>query len=320
MIPEKPSIYLGQEFSIEVSITGSKQRIMWLGAQISGFAISKTDLSQSLFRKELPGSYLLSTNNTVFNFVMSGSRMIATDFQAPSTFLINLFIDNVLPSYSGKSIDIEYELCIFAQTSGKPVISKKVPITILSARDKTFNLIQTQTQSVFKLETIKKETKDNCYATISSFIQTNIKQNKAKTILEDENGLNIDIEVETVTKAGSELTGKIDMKNSKIKNLTASIKLISKEFIKCENELSDINVISSQEIPLNYFIMKRFKVFIPYNIGTSFETELFTISYEIQFSFHDNENQQNEKEMIWSATIVIDPPDVSISPSRILAD
>ena len=320
VLPEKPTIFIGQEFCVEVSLSGNKQKIMWCGAQISGIAISKNQISQSLFLKDLPGSYAPDSSKNVFNFVMSGSRMIATEFYTPSTFLLKLIIDKTPPSYKGNSIDIDYELCIFAQISGKQLISKKVPITILTQKDAYFSLIQTQTLSSFEMKAIKKETKDNNFSLISPFNQTIPKQNKVTAILENEEGLNISIETETISTIGSSLYCKFDLSHSKVKDLIAFVNLASKEVMKDSNKTEINNIISTQKCNLNNCIMKLFQIFIPYDIGTSFDTEIFSIHYEIQISIEKSNKNDDDKKLSWETPIEIFPPLISISTPRTLAD
>ena len=316
VLPQKPAIFIGQEFCVEISFSGNKQKIMWCGAQISGIAISKDQISQPLFLRDLPGSYAPDATKTVFNFVMSGSRMIATDFYSPSTFLLNLLIDKTPPSYRGKSIDIDYELCIFAQISGKNMISKKIPITILTPKDSVFSLIQTQTLSSFEMKAIKNETKDNNFSTISPFNQVIPKQNRATAILENENGLNISIETDTISTVGSFLYCIIDLTNSKERDLIAFVDLISKEIMKDSSKSEINNIIVSQKCNLNNTLMKQFQIFIPYDIGTSFDTEIFSVHYEIQISIEKSNKGDNDKKLSWEAPIDIYPPPISISTPR----
>ena len=309
--PENPHIFIGQTFTIGVSISNCKQRIMWSGAQISGILTAKTKLSQQKLTECVHEAVSTTNESSIFNFAMSGSRMISTDFICPKTFIISITVNGVPPTYKGDSISIDYELCIFAQVSGKPVFSKKVPITIICPHENKYAIQKTQSVANFTIESIESLHREADYSLLCPFPQQIPSQKKVNTVLQNDEGLNAFIEVETIAKVGSFLYGKINLSKSMIKLSNAVIKLNAIEtFSNNEKEKSNIY---TANIPLYNTIMKNFSLLVPNTATAVFSTDLFSINYEFEIVLSDQ--SLNEK-WIWSAPIDMFQPYLSITTPK----
>lgn len=311
IVPDNPMMYLGQRFAVQINISNCDSQILWVSAQIAGKVRSLKPSTESALKSIVHDALGAPQNAPYFGHVMSGSRLIATKFTPPKSFCAYLTADNIPPSYEGEGVSIAYELRFAAQITGRPVYSVSVPIRFIAPSQSHFDLGKAQSLGVFDIEAVIGESMPAPFALACPFKEqpnTNIEIARLNTSEHNIAAIAMTKEFNT----GTEVTGVIDMKESTKRYDNVVVSLVRKEQYG-DTGISEVSTIGCAKMCLRNTLMKRFYLPLPFQTPAEFATDMFVLSYSVEFRF-GNENDADT--LVWSTPIHVFPPKVSLSTPR----
>ena len=306
--PECPSIYLGQDFQIQISITESPSEMKWISAQISGKVRSLKKETEEPLLKLIEQSLGAPQQAPFFGHVMSGSRMVDSDIKSPKTYCLSVKADNIPPSYEGEGVSIAYELRIVSQIGRQISQPTIIPIRFISPYKSKYIIEKTQDMATFDIKSVEGQSVPSPIALVSPFAPVEEKTIESFSIKQGDSVV-ASLKLKLMAYAGNEFTGVIDMKNA-----NAGVQSVDISVIRIEHFSNDVvekmNIVS-KNINLLNIIMKRFEIPIPFTTPADFSTDLFEINYKAAFQFNSPQGSWQ-----WEAPLQILPPQLSLSMPR----
>ena len=306
--PEFPSIYLGQEFQLQITITEAPTEIKWISAQIAGKVRALKKETEEPLLKLVAQSLGAPQQAPFFGHVMSGSRMIDSDIKSPKTYVISVKADGIPPSYEGEGVSITYELRIVSQSGRQISPPTIIPIRFISPYKSKYIIEKTQDTASFDITSVRAESVPSSIALISPFPKVDEKMIESFFIKQGDS-LVAALRLKLMAYAGSEFSGIIDMNGA-----SSGVETVDICIIRVEHFNNDVNIetnITTKNIPLQNIIMKRFEIHIPFTSPSDFSTDLFDVFYKVSFQFNSKIGSWK-----WEQPLQVLPPQLSLSMPR----
>ncbi|KAH0785218.1 RAB6A-GEF complex partner protein 2 [Histomonas meleagridis] len=304
--PNNPMIFLGQKFTVQVDISDCESKVLWVSAQIAGKVRSLKPATESILQNLVHDSLGIQQETPFFGHVMSGSRLISRNFYPPKSFCATLIANGIPPSYDGEGISIKYELRFAAQIENQPVTAISIPIRLIAPFSSSLILEKAQSTGSFEITSFETGSVPAPFSlgcpfkdTSTHKLQTYQIQSKGSTI--------VLITMDSSFNAGNEVTGVIDIK---VPLKEVHIKVIRNELYEA-NGHKETTILSTTNIGLENTLMKRFNIPITFQTVPNFSTDIFVVSYLVQFIFN-----QGTEQLQWETPIYVHPPVISLSTQR----
>ncbi|EAY17724.1 hypothetical protein TVAG_170380 [Trichomonas vaginalis G3] len=308
ILPECPSIFLGQEFMVQISIAEAPTQIKWISAQITGKVQTLKPSVEPALLSLVHRALGAPQQAPFFGHVMSGSRLIDSDIKTPKTYCLSIKADGIPPSYDGEAVSISYELRIVSQIGQQISQPTIIPIKFISPYKSNCILQNTQNTATFTLTSIESASIPSPIALLSPFPPV---QEKSLDIFSIKQGDSIvaSLKLKLSARSGGDFSGIIDMKESTSGVTSVNIRIIRVE--KFSNDVTDQTIIVNENLPLDKIIMRRFSLPMPFNTPAEFVTDLFECSYSAEFNFIGPAGAWK-----WVAPLQVLPPLLSLSMPR----
>ena len=309
LVPDNLIIFLGQKFTVQINITDCDFKIMWVSAQIAGKIKSLKQSTNTILKTLFQESYIPNQNSPVIQHVVSGSRLISAQFQPPKSFCVFITADNIPPSYEGEGINVSYELRFSAQILGQPVNSISIPIHFVSPHLTHYNFDNIQSNSKFDINALESVSVPAPFALSNPFQESAKRPIENYQIRNDGNEIAV-ISMSPDVFAGTEVDGLIDLRQSNTQVDLVIISITRNEIYEA-NGINESNIIETKQFDMKNAIAKRFNIPISFNAVAEFSTDIFIVSYSIDFRF-----QMANEFVQWSTPLHIFPPQISLSTPR----
>ena len=306
--PACPSIYLGQEFVMQITIAEAPTEMKWISAQIAGKVRATKKETESALLKLVAQSLGGPQQAPFFGHVMSGSRMIDSDIKTPKTYCLTVKADGIPPSYEGEGVSISYELRIVSQIGQQISQPTVIPIRFISPYKSHCVLEKTQDTATFDIKSVEAQTIPSPIALVSPFPAEEERPIEFFSI-KQEDSVVASLRVKLSAYAGNEFSGVIDMKNANSGVESVTIKVLRTETFP--DGVEETASVASTEIKLKGIIMRRFSLHIPFSSPAEFSTDLFECKYSALFQFMSKDSSWK-----WSAPLQVLPPQLSLSMPR----
>lgn len=311
LTPDNPIIFIGQTFTLQVKITECENILMWASAQIAGKIKPLKPSTDSLLKQIVHDALGAHENAPFFGHVMSGSRLIATQFQPPKTFLITIKAEGIPPSYIGDAVSISYELRIATQVPGTPLSYISIPITFVGPSNSYTILEKCQNDARFEVNPIQSISVPAPFSLCSMYSLPKDIFRLQEFPIELDNNLLATISIPLTSQVGEKFSGliNINLKSDIIpKRVTISL-LRREDFPNISQTFS--KVIISDVIDLQFVVSRRFSVQIPFASSTDFATNFFQVSHYLIMDF-----SCDQKTKQWSHPYHLLPPKLTLSTPR----
>jgi hypothetical protein len=306
--PSCPSIYLGQEFVMQITIAEVPSEMRWISAQIAGKVRATQKETESALLKLVAQSLGGHQQAPYFGHVMSGSRMIDSDIKIPKTYCLTVKADGIPPSYEGKGVSISYELRIVSQIGQQISQPTIIPIRFISPYRSHSVLEKTQNTATFSITSVEAQTVPSPVALVSPFPPEEERPIEFFSI-KQEDLLVASLRLKLSAFAGNEFSGVIDMRDTDLGVESATVKVTRTESFP--DDVIETSTVDSKEIKLKGIIMRRFSLHIPFSSPAEFSTDLFECKYNAVFHF-----MSSESSWTWAAPLQVLPPQLSLSMPR----
>ena len=90
IVPERPVIFLGQKFTLQINVTDCDPSIGWISAQITGKTRTLNEQTNRLLHGIVEESLGGPQNAPYFGHVMSGSHLLTKNFTGNKSFNISI--------------------------------------------------------------------------------------------------------------------------------------------------------------------------------------------------------------------------------------
>ena len=308
--PENLMVFVGQNFTLQITITDCDEKIMWVSGQISGKIQSLKQSTIPLLQNSSNNSLnQVQPNSSTFNLVVSGSRLISSQFTPPKTFCVSICADDIPPSFEGEAIKIFYELRFSIQIAGQPVNSISIPIKFITKYGSHFDLNSVQSKSKFQIEAFESTSIPAPFSLESPFKQTSFKPSEDITVVKEGKTIAI-IQMTNEFCIGTEITGLIDLRNIQ-SNLDLVILSICRNEIYQNNDINESAIIETLTLDMKNNIARRFRIPLTFNYVSDFSSNLFTVNYSLNFRFQ-NGNEFTQ----YSLPLHIYPPNLCLTTPR----
>ncbi|OHT15446.1 hypothetical protein TRFO_14041 [Tritrichomonas foetus] len=310
LVPDNPIIFLGQKFTIQINITDCDTQVMWVSAQIAGKVKSLKQSTLPILSNLVYDGLGVPQNSPFFGHVTSGSRLISTKFDPPKSFCAFIVADGIPPSYEGEGISISYELRFAAQILGQPVNSISIPIRFIAPHFSHTNLERTQSSSTFTIDACESLSVAAPFALSSPF--HDVPKRPIEIFPIKNNGQIIaNIKMSPDVAAGSSVNGIIDLSQLKNSQLDMVIISITRNEIYEANGTNESAILETATIDMKNTLARRFNLPISFHTVAEFGTNVFNVSYSIDFRF-----QVGNEYVQFSTPLHIFPPALSLSTPR----
>lgn len=309
LVPDNLIIFLGQKFTVQINITDCDFQVMCISAQIAGKIKTLKPSTGAILKTFFQESFTSNSNSPVFSHVVSGSRLISSQFKPPKSFCVFITADNIPPSYDGEGLNISYELRFSAQILGQPVNSISIPIRFLSPHFSHYNIENIQINSKFEISASESVSVPAPFA-LSSPFQLQPMRPAENYQVKNEGNLIAIISMSPDVFAGSEATGLIDLRQSNLQIDVVIISITRNEIYEA-NGINESAILKTFSFDMKNTIAKRFNLPISFNNAAEFGTNIFNVSYSIDFRF-----QIGNEFIQWSTPLHIFPPQISLSTPR----
>lgn len=308
ILPECPSIFLGQEFMVQISIAEAPTNIKWISAQITGKVQTSKPSVEPALLSLVHRALGAPQQAPFFGHIMSGSRLIDSDIKTPKTYCLSIKAEGIPPSYEGEAVSISYELRIVSQIGGQISPPTIIPIRFIAAYKTNCVLQNTQATAQFSFNSIEASSIPSPIALLSPFPKVNDKTTELFSIKQG-NSLVASLKLTLSAKSGGDFSGIVDMKDASSGVTSVDVKIIRVE--KFSNDVVEQSTIVNEKLGLEKIIMRRFSLPIPFNTPADFTTDLFDLSYIVEFLFNSPNGVWK-----WSSPLQILPPIISLSMPR----
>lgn len=309
LVPDNIIIFLGQKFTVQINVTDCDFQVMWISAQIAGKIKPLKQSSNTILKTLFQESFISNQSSPTYTHVVSGSRLISAQFQPPKSFCVFITANNIPPSYEGEGINISYELRFSAQILGQPVNSISIPICFLSPHFSHYNLESIQTNSKIEISASESISVPAPFALSSPFQEQQQRPIENYQVKKDGNLIAV-ISMSPDVSAGSEANGLIDLRQSNLQIDLVVISITRNEIYEA-NGINESAIIVNLSFDMKNTIAKRFNIPISFNAVAEFGTDIFNVSYSIDFRF-----QLGNEFVQWSTPLHIFPPKISLSTPR----
>ena len=311
LTPDNPIILIGQPFTLQVTMTDCPSTLMWASAQIAGKIKSLKTETETILKQIVHDALGADENAPFFGHVMSGSRLIASNFSTPKTFLLTINTNGIPPTYNGVSISISYELRVATQIAGTPLSYISVPLRFVGHPKSYVILEKCQDEAFFDIKSFLANSVPAPFALVSTYKypEDSFKIIDHQIEFQDQKVVTLTMALEV--QVGQLLTGLFTInKNSSITPKKVSISLIRKEIFSKTGEIFD-SIVISNNVDLQYIVSRRFSIQIPFSASPDFSTNIFAVSHELVLNF-----SWNQGTFQWSAPFKVFPPELTLSTSR----
>ena len=309
LVPDNLIIFLGQKFTVQINVTDCDFQIMWISAQIAGKIKPLKPSTNTILKPLFQESFNSNQTSPAFSHVVSGSRLISAQFQPPKSFCVFITADNIPPSYEGEGINVSYELRFSAQILGQPVNSISIPIRFISPHFSHYHLENAQNISKFEINALESLSVAAPFA-LSSPFQEQPKRPIENYQIKNDGNLIAVISMSPDVSAGTDTNGLIDLRQSNSQVDLVVISITRNEIYEV-NGINESSIIENISIDMKNNIAKRFNIPISFNTVAEFGTDVFNVSYSIDFRF-----QIGNEFIQWSTPLHIFPPQISLSTPR----
>jgi hypothetical protein len=296
LLPERPVIYLGQPFTLQLTLLDGDEPGQWVSTQIVG---RTRTLNPAAHRFLWP----FAGDATVFDHVQSDSQRIASDVSGRRSFSLTIVADRIPPSYDGSGVSITYELLIACQTGG----SVAFPVLFVAPRSHPFSLATAQRDAVLEIQTSEVELLPG---RLSVRCPVRALADRRDVVVQRTGGIVAMVRMPSATAVGHPIVGVIslDKTDSGVTEVTAS--LFRRETIGT-GDISRIQL-CSRKLELNGALARRFSIPVPFTTVADFETEIVKITHFLEFTFYGTAGAWK-----WTSTVSMFPPEISPTKPRV---
>ncbi|OHT15775.1 hypothetical protein TRFO_13762 [Tritrichomonas foetus] len=310
ILPEHPFIFLGQKFTLQITISDCESEVRWISAQITGKTKTQNNQTNQLLHNIVKDALGGPQNAPYFGHVMSGSRLIANNFSGSKTFCLTILAENIPPSYYGEGVSISYELMIACQTSTQIDKSHIFPLHFIAPFRSVSKLENCQSTASFSIDSSEAQTSIIPFNLACPFSSNSLSIDSSDFVVKIEDVTIARVSTPTGSNVGKDLSGIIDLSDLNSHVNKAVIKLIRNEKFS-DSSANNSKTVSQKVMNLNGIVMKRFNLPVPYTLTADFETDLVTVSYSLEFVFSSQKGS-------WkiAAPFKLAPPEYSITRPR----
>jgi len=308
--PESPHIFLGQNFTIQVTIPKFDQEIKWISAQIAGKVRALNSRIEPLLQNLISEALGAPQQAPYFGHVMSGSRLIGSEIKTEKVYCLTINAQEIPPSYDGVGINISYELRISVNV-GTNIVSSTIPLKFIGPFNSHFVLKSVQHNSIFNIESVESLSIPSPYSLACPYQLPTNRPIESFLIKDNEHGEIACIRLCLIINTGSLFTGIIEVKNAP---MLKSCKISITRSESYSSGVLEKDSIANQNINLVGIVAKSFALSIPFTSSSEFSTELFKLKYQAEIILVGESCTWN-----WSSPLCILPPVISLSVPRSLA-
>jgi hypothetical protein len=312
LTPERPSIFLGQPFTLQFTVSDPTQTIQWVSAQIVGKTRTLKPAThpflQSLVNEALGGVQ----NAPFFGHVMSGSRMIASNLSGHKSFSLTILADHIPPSYDGAGLLIAYELLIACNAAGVIDKSRSFPLHFIGPQGPA-SVRLAQRAGVFKIQSAEADLLPGRLSLPSPF-RAAVPADQRDFVVQREGGVLAVIRMAAAAAVGNPIAGVISIEkaDSGVGEVKAS--LVRRETFG-DGRVVETSEICARKIELNGVLARRFSIPVPFGTVADFEVEFMKVSHHLEFVFFGKDGNWK-----WAAPIAVFPPEISPTKPRVLRE
>jgi hypothetical protein len=304
--PERPMIFLGQPFTLQVYVSDPPGLIQWVSVQIVGKLRPLSPAAQTLFSDIVHRSLGGPQNAPFFGHVMSGSRQIARNVEGKSSWCVEITAKGIPPTFDGSHFAVSYQLVVFLQIEGNLDSNQHLfPLWFVSPFGFECSFETCQNDASFRIRVADADSIVSPYCLVSPFESTG-RLISQRYEIDREGGKVASVDVQKFAVAGKPLVGFVSLKQSDSEIISMKIELVRKELEGVES------VVCSQTIDMRFILAKRFSISVPWDAPADFKTDLMSITYMICFTFSDSKRAWR-----WSSGIKVYPPEFSLARHRL---
>jgi hypothetical protein len=299
VLPDRPMIYLGQPFTLQLTLLDEDEPGQWVSAQIVG---KTRTLRPAMHRLLQP----FAGDAPVFAHVQSGCHRIASHVSGRRSFSLTVMADRIPPSYDGSGVSITYELIVACRTG----CSVAFPLLFVAPHSRRFSLAAAQRDAVFEIETSEAELLPG---RLSARCPVRAPADPRDVVVQRAGGLVAMMRMPSAASVGHPIFGVIslDKTDSGVTEVKAS--LFRRETFGA-GEVTERMGLCSRKLELNGAIARRFSIPVPFTTVADFETEIVKITHCVEFTFYGRGGAWK-----WTSAVSMFPPDISLTKPRVLA-
>jgi hypothetical protein len=302
-------IFLGQPFTLQLTLSDTSEAVQWVSAQIAGKARSLKPSTEPFLQSLVSDALGGPQNAPFFGHVMSGSRMIASNFTGFRTFTLTVLADHIPASYDGAGLSISYELLIASQIGGTIDKSRSFPLFFIGPGSKS-SLRSAQQNSLFEIESAEGESAPGRLSLQSPF--RSIIAEPKDFLVQREGGIVAALRMPAVTTVGTPVVGVISLENA-----DSGVAEVKANLVRIESFGDGAEIVSteigSHRIEVAGVISKRFSIPVPFATVADFETEIVKVSHTLEFTFYGQGGAWK-----WAVQIAVLPPELSLTKPRVV--
>jgi hypothetical protein len=274
VLPERPTIFLGQPFRIQLSITDVAEPFDQLAAQVIGTVRPLKSHASRYVQSLLPPDHPVP-QPIYFDHVKSELRILPM----AATFQITITATKVPPAYEGSSLEVSYKLLVRGRTAAKLSDPHIFPLVIVTPLNSSVTFSEARINGQITLEFLATQTVSSRVCLACPFRENPA---AAASFRLERNQRDIAIvEIAPVVAAGDVLEFTIHLPDEALIIRVAELKIMRREVFP--DSTVDSSEVFSRPLFLKGLAARRFSFQIPFGMTASFATEVAAVSYELRF-------------------------------------
>jgi hypothetical protein len=300
--PQRPSVFLGQPFPLEVAIADVASPLDRVTAQVVGSVHANkpavANCIQSLLHRATP-----------YVHVQSAVHDLGSAISADTSFLLTISASDIPQSFEGAGLAIRYDLLVQAHRGEATAARQTFPIIFIGPAKYQARL-EPAAIADFRLTSIPSPTSYNRLSLHSPFDSRPAGHNRY--VVHGDERVLATLKMPIVVAAGGQLSALISLEDELD---AAEAKIAMREAYRDQAGTIEFSEIASKKVDLKGFAARRFELSVPFTAVADFETEVVEVTYVLEVTF-------SAKDEAWRYVepISIGPPEFSITKSRVVRE